>query len=158
MSRMHYLSTPKDFKTFDSLRELKYNGNMLILEERCGLYWDHTKVIVEMADAYKAFARCLFFNPEMTEKYQSNITRYTAYYTDIIRGLDIFLQEDHLMRTRLRFPLVPVPTYLPSMHEMEHSTVRKIEETAFTKTKQIEDEMLIIMEEHQESREPYEVA
>ena len=97
VSRMQYLSTPKDFETFYSLRELKYDGNMVTLEERSGLYWICTKVIVEMADAYKAFTRCLYFNLEMAYKYQDNIERYTVYYTDIIRGLDIFLQEDQLM-------------------------------------------------------------
>ena len=126
MNRVQYPSTPHDFESFSSLRDLKYDGNMLTPEERSGLYWDCTKVIVGMAEAYKAFARCLWFNPEMADKYQGNIDKYTAYYTGIIRGLDIFLQEDQLMRTKLWFPLVPAPTYMPSMHEMEHNTVRKI--------------------------------
>ena len=52
---MQYPSTPKDFDTFESLKELKHDGNMLTSEERSGLYWDHAKVIVEIADAYKDF-------------------------------------------------------------------------------------------------------
>ena len=43
--RLQYPSTPKEFKTFDSLKQLQYNGNMLTPEERSGLYWDHTKLL-----------------------------------------------------------------------------------------------------------------
>ena len=75
---------PKIFKLFDSLKQLQYDGNMLTPKERSGLYWDHTKVIVEMADAYNVFSRCLYFNPEMSDKYQSNIEWYTRYYSEII--------------------------------------------------------------------------
>ena len=102
--RLQYPSTPKEFKTFDSLKQLQYDGNMLTPEERSGLYWDHTKVIVEMADAYNVFSRCMYFNPEMSDKYQSNIEQYTRYYFDLIRCIDIYLQEDQLMHTKLGFP------------------------------------------------------
>ena len=64
-NRLQYPSTPKEFKTFDSLKQLQYDGNMLTPEERSGLYWDCTKVIVEMADVYNVFSRCMYFNPEM---------------------------------------------------------------------------------------------
>ena len=39
--RLQYPSTPKDFQTFE--------------------------VIVEMADAYNIFSRCMYFNPEMSD-------------------------------------------------------------------------------------------
>ena len=97
--------------------------------------------------------RCLYFNAEMTNKYQNNIDHYTAYYIDIIGCIEIFLQEDQLMHTKLRFPLVPVPTYIPSMHEMELNNVRKIEDTAFGETKRIKNEMMVSMNEHQENQE-----
>ena len=58
--RLQYPGTPKEFKTFDSLKQLQYNGNMLTPEERSGLYWDCTKVTVEMADAYNVFSRCMY--------------------------------------------------------------------------------------------------
>ena len=99
--RLQYPSTPKEFKTFDSLKQLQYNGNMLTPEERSGLYWDHTKVIVEMADAYNVFSRYMYFIPEMSDKYQSNIEQYTRYYSNLIRCIDIYLQEDQLMHTKL---------------------------------------------------------
>ena len=35
--RLQYPSTPKEFKTFDSLKQLQYNGNMLTPEKRSGL-------------------------------------------------------------------------------------------------------------------------
>ena len=126
---------------------------MLTPKERSGLYWDHTKVIVEMADAYNVFSRCMYFNLEMSDKYQSNIEQYTRYYSELIRHIDIFLQEDQLMCTKLGFPLVPVPSYLPNMHELEHSDVRKIEDTAFTEARRVESEMLVIMDKLQENQE-----
>ena len=64
-----------------------------------------------MSEAYNVFSRCIYFNPEMSDKYQNNIDRYIRYYTNIIRHVDIFLQEDQLMCTRLGFPLVPMPSY-----------------------------------------------
>ena len=87
----------------------------------------------------------------MADKHQGNIKKYTAYYTDIIRGLDVLFQEDQLMRTKLWFPLVPAPMYMPSMHEMENDALRKIKDTAWDETKRIEKEMLIIMSEDQKN-------
>ena len=151
--RLQYPSTPKDFQTFDSLKQLQYDGNMLTPKERSGLYWDHTKVIVEMADAYNIFSRCLYFNPEISDKYQSNIEQHVRYYSEIIHCIDIFLQEDQLKHTKLGFPLVPVPSYLPNMHELEHSDIRKIKDTAFTEARRVKSEMLVIMDELQENQE-----
>ena len=96
-NRLQCPSTPKEFKSFDSLEELQYNGNMLTPKERSELYKDHTKVILEMVEAYNVFSRCIYFNLEMSEKYQNNIDRYIGYYMNIIRHIDIFLQEDQLM-------------------------------------------------------------
>ena len=150
---LQYPSTPKEFKFFDSLKELQYNGNMLTPEERPELYNDHTKVILEMAEAYNVFSRCIYFNLEMSEKYQNNIDRYIGYYTNIIRHIDICLQEDQLMHTRLGFPLVPVLSNLPNMYELEQSNIRKIEDTASTEVRRVENEMMVIMEEHQEKQQ-----
>ena len=90
-NRMWYPSTPQDFRSFDSLKELQYEGNILMSEERSGLYNDWIKVILEMAESYNVFSRCIYFNPEMTEKYQNNTNRYIKYYTNIIRQIDIYL-------------------------------------------------------------------
>ena len=152
-NRMQYPSTPQDFRSFDSLKELLYDGNILTPEERSGLYNDHTKVILEMAEAYNIFSRCMYFNPEMSEKYQSNTNRYIRYFTNIIRQIDMFLQEDQLMCTKLGFPLIPAPSYLPNMYELGHSDVRKIDDTASTKVKRVENEMMVIMQEHQEKEQ-----
>ena len=117
--RLQYPSTSKEFQTFDTLKLLQYERNMLTPEERSGLYWDHRRIIVEIADAYNVFSRCLYFNPEMSDKYKSNIDQYTKYYSEIICHTDIFLQEDQLMHTKLGFPLSPVPSYFPRMYELE---------------------------------------
>ena len=152
-NRLQCPSTPKEFKSFDSLRELQYDGNMLTPKERSGLYQDHTKVILEMGEVYNIFSRCIYFNPEMSEKYWSNIDSYIRYYTNIIRHIDIFLQEDQLMCTRLGFPLVPVLSYLPNMYKLEHSNIRKIDDTVSAEVRRVENEMMVIMEEHQEKEQ-----
>ena len=152
-NRLQCPSTPKEFKSFDSLKELWYDCNMLTPEERSGLYQDHTKVILEMAEAHNVFSRCIYFNPEMSDKYQNNIDRYIRYYTNIIRHVDIFLQEDQLMHTRLGFPLVPVPSYLPNMCKLEYSNIRKIDDTASAEVRRVQNEMMVIMEEHQEKEQ-----
>ena len=156
-NRMWYPSTPKDFRSFDSLKELQYDGNILMSEERSGLYNDYTKVILEMAESYNVFSRCIYFNLEMTEKYQNNTDRYIKYYTNIIRQIDIFLQEDQLMCTKQGFPLVPAPSYLPNMYELGHSDVRQIDGRASTEVRRVENEMMVIMQEHQE-REQHNVS
>ena len=99
------------------------------------------------------FSRHIYFNPEMSEKYQRNIGRYIGYYTNIIRHVDIFLQEDQLMHTRLGFPLVPVPSYLANMYKLEHSNIRQINDTASAEVRRVENEMMVIMEEHQEKEQ-----
>ena len=142
---------------FDSLKELWYDGNILTSEERSGLYNDHIKVILEMAESYNVFSRCIYFNLEMTEKYQNNTNRYIKYYTNIIRQIDIYLQEDQLKHTKQGFPLVPAPSYLPNMYELGHSDVRQIDSRASTKVRRVENEMMVIMQEHQE-REQHDVS
>ena len=106
-----------------------------------------------MAEAYNVFSRCIYFNLEMTEKYQSNIDRYIRYYTNIIRQIDIFLLEHQLKHTKLGFPLVPAPSYLPNMYELGHSDVWKIDDIASAKVKWVENEMVVIMHEHQEKEQ-----
>ena len=150
---LQYPSTPQDFRSFDSLKELWYDGNMLTPEKRSELYNDCTKVILEKAEEYNLFSRCIYFNPEMSEKYQSNINRYISYYTNIIRQIDIFLQEDQLKCTKLGFPLVPAPSYLPNMYELGHSDIRKIDDISSTEVKRVENEMVVIMQEHQEKEQ-----
>ena len=55
-NRLQCPNTPKEFKSFDSLKELQCDGNMLTPKERSKLYKDCTKVILEMTEAYN----CLF--------------------------------------------------------------------------------------------------
>ena len=119
-------------------------------KERSGLYNDHIKVILEMAESYNVFSRCIYFNLEMTEKYQNNTDRYIKYYTKIIRQIDIYLQEYQLMCTKQGFPLVPAPSYLPNMYELGHSDLRQIDGRASTEVRRVENEMMVIMQEHQE--------
>ena len=149
-NRMWYPSTLQDFRSFDSLKELQYDGNILTSEERAGLYNDQIKVILEMAESYNIFSRCIYFNLEMTEKYQNNTDKYTKYYTNIIRQIDIYLQEDQLKHTKQGLPLVPAPSYLPNMYELGHSDVRQIDNRASTEVRRVENEMMVIMQEHQE--------
>ena len=54
---------------------------------------------------------------------------------------------------RLSFPLVPVLSYLPNMYELEHSNIRKIDHTASAEVRRVENEMMVIMEEHQEKEQ-----
>ena len=141
----------------DSLKELWYDGSILMSEETSGLYNDHIKVILEMAESYKIFSRCIYLNPEMTEKYQNNTDRYIKYYTNIVRQTDIYLQEDQLNCTKQGLPLVPAPSYLPNMYELGHSDVRQIDNRASTKVRRVENKMMVIMQENQE-REQHEVS
>ena len=62
------------------------------------------------------------------------------------------------MHTKLGFPLVPVPSYLPNMHELECRDVRNIEDTAFTEVRWVESEMLVIMDELQENQNQHDVS
>ena len=57
------------------------------------------------------------------------------------------------MQTRLGFPLVPVLSYLPNMYELKHSSMRKIDDTASAEVRRVENEMMVIMEEHQEKEQ-----
>ena len=57
------------------------------------------------------------------------------------------------MHARLGFPLVPVLSYLPNKYELEHSNIRKINDTASAEVRRVENEMMVIMEEHQEKEQ-----
>ena len=93
----------------------------------------------------------------MTERYQNNTDRYIKYYTNIIRQIDIYLQEDQLLCTKQGFPLVPVPSYLPNMCELGHNDVRQIDDRASTEVRRVENKMMVIMQEHQE-REQHDIS
>ena len=62
------------------------------------------------------------------------------------------------MQTRLGFPLVPVPSYLPNMYGLEHSNIRKINDTASAEVRRVENEMMVIMDEHQEKQQHNQTA
>ena len=78
VERLQYPSTPKDFQSFNRLRDMKYEGNMLTSKRRSALYWERVKVIIEMVDSHHVFTRCMYFNPEMSDTYKNNIDRYTG--------------------------------------------------------------------------------
>ena len=105
--------------------------------------------MAEMADAYHVFSRSLFFNPEMTEQYKFNRSKYVTYFTNIVRHIDVYLQEDQLTHTKLGFPLVTVPTYLPNNYELEQNDLCCMENAVYAETKEAECEMLVIMNEDQ---------
>ena len=56
------------------------------------------------------------------------------------------------MHTKLGFPLIPVPSYLPNTHELEQSNASRIEDTAFAEARRVESEMLVIMDELQKNQ------
>ena len=66
----------------------------------------------------------------MSDTYRSNINKYTGYITSVVRNIDIYLQEDQLIHTKCGFPLVPLPTYLPTSNKLGESSVCHIEDTA----------------------------
>ena len=128
VNRLEYPSTPKDLQSFNRLRDMKYDGKVLTSKRRSKLYWDRAKVIIEMVDSLHVFGRYMYFNPGMTNTYHNNINKYTGYFTSVIRNINVYLQEDQLMRTKSSFPLVPVPTYLPTSKELTQSSVHHIED------------------------------
>ena len=120
---------------------------MLTAETRSQLYWNHARVIAEMADAYNVFLGHHSFIQRWlssTEQVGTSIT----YFTNIVRHLDVYFQEDQLMHTKIGLPLVPVPTYLPSNYKLEQNDVHLIENRVYTETRDLEWEMMIIMEEN----------
>ena len=100
-------------------------------------------------DAYNVFSRSLFFHPEMIEQYKANRTKYVTHFTNIVRHIDVYLQEDQLMHTRLAFPPVSVPIYLPNNYEFEQNDICHIENAVYGETREAEHEMLVFMEENQ---------
>ena len=44
---LQYPSPPKEFQTFNRLKDIKYDGNMLTSKRRSALYWDQAKVIIK---------------------------------------------------------------------------------------------------------------
>ena len=92
----------KNFNNFDHFR------HHADIRNRSQLDWDHARVVAGMTNAYNVFSRSLFFNPEMTEQYKANITKYVTYFIKTVRHVDFYLQEDQLTHTRLGFSLVTV--------------------------------------------------
>ena len=142
VERLQYPSTPKEFQSFNRLRDMKYEGNMLTSERRSALYWDQAKVIIEMAK----FARCILFNPEMSDTYKGNIDKYTGYFSSVVRNIDIYLQKTSLCIQDVVFHWYLYPHIYPTSKELGQSSVCHIEDAANCEVKGIEREMMTIME------------
>ena len=145
-NRMEYPSTPKQFNLFQEYKNVEHDGNMLTAEQRTKVYEDRSKVIGEMTDAFYIFSRSIFFNPEMAEQYNHSHDKYINYFTQIVWNIDIFLQEDQLMHTKAGFSLVPVPGYLPTSNDLEHTDASQIIQTANEEVSSINREMQVIMQ------------
>ena len=76
------------------------------------------------------FPGAYFFNPEMAEQYNLSHDKYINYFSQIVWNIDIFLQEDQLMRTKAGFSSVPVPGYLPNSNDLEQRNADQITQTA----------------------------
>ena len=94
-----------------------------------------------MADTYNVFSKSLFYNPEMAEQYRSSRMKYVTYFTNIIRHIDIYLQEDQLTHTRYGFPVVTVPTYLTNQYKLEKNDIHHFGNAVHAETKEAQCEM-----------------
>ena len=145
-NRMEYPSMPKQFNLFQEYKNVEHNSNMLTADQRTKVYEERSKVIAEMAKAFYIFSRSIFFNPEMAEQYNLSHNKYTNYFSQIVRNIDIFLQEDQLMCTKAGFSLVPVPGYLPNSNDLEQKNTDQIIQTASDEVTTISREMQVIMQ------------
>ena len=145
-NRMEYPSTPKQFNLFQEYKNIEHDGNMLMAEKRTRVYEDRSKVIAEMADTFYIFSRSIFFNPEMAEQYNHSCDKYINYFMQIVHKIDIFLQEDQLMCTKVGFSLVPVPGYLPNSNDLEQTNADQIIQTANEEVTLTKREMQVIMQ------------
>ena len=125
---------------------MEHDGNMLTADQRTKVYEDRSKVIAEMAEAFYIFSRSIFFNPEMADQYNLSPDKYFNYFSQIVRNIDIFLQEDQLMCTKAGFSLVPVPGYLPNSNDLEQRNADQISQTACDEVNTITKEMQVIMQ------------
>ena len=145
-NRMEYPSTPKQFNLFQEYKNVEHDGNMLTADQRTKVYGDRFKVIAEMAKSFYIFSRSIFFNPEMADQYTVSRDKYFTYFTQIVQNIDIFLQEDQLMRTKAGFPLVPVPGYLPNSNDLDQRNADQISQTACHEVNTVTREMQVIMQ------------
>ena len=145
-NRMKYPSTPKQFNLFQEYKNVEHDGNMLTADQRTRVYEDTSKVIAEMAEAFYIFSRSIFFNLEMADQYNLSQDKYFNYFSQIVRNIDIFLQEDQLMCTKAGFSLVPVPGYLPNSNDLEQRNADQISQTACDEVNTITREMQVIMQ------------
>ena len=145
-NRMEYPSTPKQFNLFQEYKNVEHDSNMLTADQRTKVYEDRFKVIAEMAESFYIFSRSIFFNPEMADQYTVSRDKYFTYFTQIVRNINIFLQEDQLMHTKAGFSLVPVPGYLPNSNDLEQRNADQISQTACHEVNTITREMQVIMQ------------
>ena len=146
-NRMEYPSTPKQFNLFQEYKNVEHDSNMLTADQRMRVYEDRSKVIAEMGKAFYIFSRSIFFNPEMAEQYNLSHDKYINYFSQVVRNIDIFLQEDQFMHTKAGFSLVPVPGYLPNSNDLEQRNADQITQTARDEVNSITREMQVIMQD-----------
>ena len=125
---------------------MEHDRNMLMADQRTKMYEDRSKVIAEMADRFYIFSRSIFFNPEMAEQYNCSHDKYINYFTQIVQNIDIFLQEDQLMHTKIGFSQVHVPGYLPSSYDLEQTDADQIIQMANKEVASTNKEMQVIMQ------------
>ena len=122
-----YMDVPHNYYIPDGKNSrLLDRTDMLTADQRTKVYEDRFKVIAEMAKSFYIFSRSIFFNLEMADQYTVSRDKYFNYFTQIVRNLNIFLQEDQLMHTKAGFSLVPVPGYLPNSNDLEQRNADQI--------------------------------
>ena len=109
---LQYPTTLKIFNTFDNLKNLKFHVQMLTPQMRFQIYWEHSKVVNEMADTFQIFSRMMFFTLKMGEQYRTSRGKYVTYFTNFVCNIDVYLQEDQLVYIRSGLLILPVPTYM----------------------------------------------
>ena len=82
----------------------------------------------------------------MAEQCNLSHDKYINYFMKIVHNINIFLQEDQLMCTKVDFSLVPVPGYLPNSNDLEQINANQIIQTVNEEVTLINKEMLVIMQ------------
>ena len=116
---------PDNFRMYEEWENLAHQGVSFPIPYRQQIYEGHSEIITTLIDCFSELNKHTRSYPETELECHNEKTHHFSYYSWLIQDIDIdVFQEDNIFRHNNGLPKLLVPTYFPSVTDLE--TVHRI--------------------------------
>ena len=113
------LTIPDNFPMYEEWENLTHQGVSFTISYRQQIYEGRSEIITTLIDCFSELNKHMRSHPETELACHQEKTCHFSYYSWLIQHIDNVLQEDNIFRCSNELPELPVPTYSPSVNELE---------------------------------------